>query len=581
MTPIQTSAFVPNTDLTPNTNTKPERKSNMFKRMISFAVLAGLVLALALAAGSAEAGLLSYTDHQPGSIDLTTYGMADWALYGFDGADTTPDEYKSGGSGLNALEFSGVANLASIYSDKATVSWTDGTVSTTSGGAIYTNVLRTTPGDTTATFTTTVAASPTENTLYVFFSEYRAAQLTASLGDGSATDIDEEIYANKYHAIEIPFASNDFTTLTVTLRAKSKGADNGSMRLQGLALAEPVVSPVTSLGYWNNGSTGDWSAAAANWNTASDGSGSDVTWNGNETSTAVFSADTSAPGPLAVTIDGSVGVGLIQFRDDDVTLTGGAIDNSAANGSLELDAAAGRTAAIASNISLGAGGLTKSGDGTVILSGTNSYTGPTNVDVGTLQVDSALPSGSPVTVASGATLSGIGTIGGLATISGIHAPGDSPGVQTFPGGLTYNGSSTLQWELIGNTTDLRGTNFDGVNVTGGLLTIETGANSDLIFDVGSTVDWSDVFWDSDQSWLVFDNAGAPSLLSPAIFDTINVSVDSFGQPFSEDVGSFAWGQQDDDVYLNFTAAAVPEPSTFAIATLALIGLAFFGRRKRR
>jgi hypothetical protein len=29
------------------------------------------------------------------------------------------------------------------------------------------------------------------------------------------------------------------------------------------------------------------------------------------------------------------------------------------------------------------------------------------------------------------------------------------------------------------------------------------------------------------------------------------------------------------------AAAVPEPSTFAIATLALIGLAFFGRRKRR
>jgi fibronectin-binding autotransporter adhesin len=60
----------------------------------------------------------------------------------------------------------------------------------------------------------------------------------------------------------------------------------------------------------------------------------------------------------------------------------------------------------------GSSALIKAGAGTLILSGTNTYTGATTVAGGTLQVDGSLAAGTTVTVASGATLTGTGTIAG-------------------------------------------------------------------------------------------------------------------------------------------------------------------------
>jgi autotransporter-associated beta strand protein len=74
------------------------------------------------------------------------------------------------------------------------------------------------------------------------------------------------------------------------------------------------------------------------------------------------------------------------------------------------------TATISTMLS-GAGGLTKTGAGSVTLSGTNTYTGATSVSAGTLAVSGgdAISSNSSVTVASGATLalSNNETIGSL------------------------------------------------------------------------------------------------------------------------------------------------------------------------
>jgi autotransporter-associated beta strand protein len=73
--------------------------------------------------------------------------------------------------------------------------------------------------------------------------------------------------------------------------------------------------------------------------------------------------------------------------------------------------------------------LTKSTSGTVTLSGANSYTGPTVINAGTLQVDGSL-SASAVTVNAG-TLAGVGTITGPVTLTGgTLAPGDSPASST-------------------------------------------------------------------------------------------------------------------------------------------------------
>ena len=163
----------------------------------------------------------------------------------------------------------------------------------------------------------------------------------------------------------------------------------------------------------------------------------------------------------------------------------------------------------------------------------------------------------------------------------MHAPGNSPGLQTFNNGLTYNTGSTFQWELIGNTVDGRGTSYDGVNVTGGTLSIVAGASSSLVFNSsGSAVRWSDAFWGADRSWLVFDNGNSPSP-SGSVFSTINLSEDinNLQLTSSRPGASFSWSQEGNDLYLKYTA--VPEPSTYALLAWASVALGAHAWRKRR
>lgn len=212
----------------------------------------------------------------------------------------------------------------------------------------------------------------------------------------------------------------------------------------------------------------------------------------------------------------------------------------------------------------GDGGIIKVGAGTLVLTGTNSYTGTTSVNVGTLRVngDQSAAFGG-VSVAAGATLGGTGVIGGATSIAGVHAPGASPGLQTFLDGVTYVTDSTFEWELIANTANLaaRGTSYDGVDVAGGTLTIQAAVHSDLVFNgIGSTVDWSDSFWDADQQWRVFENANPPS----GLFDNgeVNVSLDSQAADLSSvrPGAGFYWATDGNDVVLNY-AVAVPDTPT--------------------
>jgi autotransporter-associated beta strand protein len=98
----------------------------------------------------------------------------------------------------------------------------------------------------------------------------------------------------------------------------------------------------------------------------------------------------------------------------------------------------------------GSYGITKAGPGTLVLSGTNSYTGDTMVDAGTLLIngDHTGATGA-IAVNNGATLGGTGIIGGTVTVASDAsiAPGTMAGTLTMDGDLDISalagGAGTL------------------------------------------------------------------------------------------------------------------------------------------
>ena len=221
--------------------------------------------------------------------------------------------------------------------------------------------------------------------------------------------------------------------------------------------------------------------------------------------------------------------------------------------------------------------VTKTGAGTVVMNGTNSYAAATAVDAGTLEVTGSLTN-SALTVNSGGTLSGTGTVAQLATVlgGGTLAPGAASPAGTgilSLGGLSLASTATTVIAITGPTP---GTDFDQVSILG---------SGSLGF--GGTLDLSTSNIDSavaGTSYRLFDFSSTPtgdfaSLTSlGGIYAGITWSGPAGG------VWTSTAGTGGDFLTFNQgtgTLAVVPEPSTFALAAIAgLGGLAMLRRRTR-
>src|SRR5690606_25007096 len=132
-----------------------------------------------------------------------------------------------------------------------------------------------------------------------------------------------------------------------------------------------------------------------------------------------------------------------------------------------FDAETGRAVTVDAAIN-GDGGLTKTGQGTLVINSSSGYTGATTVTAGTMIVNGALSGTTSVTVENGATLGGSGNINPAATVTvqngGALAPGNSPGVLNT-GSVTLQSGGSLVIEINGPNA---GSDYDQLAVTGGV-----------------------------------------------------------------------------------------------------------------
>ncbi len=228
------------------------------------------------------------------------------------------------------------------------------------------------------------------------------------------------------------------------------------------------------------------------------------------------------------------------------------------------------------------------GTGTVTFTAVNTYAGATNIGAGMLKLDGAgsIASSVLINVGSGAaldvtttastftlgaaqalknngtvlgpvdvhgTLSGGGTFAGLVNLEndGHIAPGNSPGVETFAGGLSLLNGGMLDFEL--------GTSSDEILITGGTFTGSGPGQTIVNFQFGPGYEYG-------ATYTLLDWTGAtPSGLE--VTDFAVGTTPPFGGATFAIVGN------------SLLATVVPEPGAGGLVLTGL--LALHGRRRRK
>jgi len=250
------------------------------------------------------------------------------------------------------------------------------------------------------------------------------------------------------------------------------------------------------------------------------------------------------------------------------------------------------------NIMSGTGLLSKSGSGTVTLTRTNSYSGATTVNQGTLLVDTngSIASSSlatvnggllqvngkagDVTVNIGGSLGGSGIVGAVnLNRGGLLNPGNSPGTLTATS-ATISGGSTYNWQ-ISALTGTAGSAWDLFSVSD-LLNM-TGVTDSNKWNLVVTADGAFTGWTDNRSYeYVFAQAANLSLSAgfstdvgtdvTSLFNITTSGFTSLPNASSNASGDFKVVVGSANGLTTLNLMAVPEPSTGSMLGLGLAGL---------
>jgi autotransporter-associated beta strand protein len=330
-------------------------------------------------------------------------------------------------------------------------------------------------------------------------------------------------------------ALNDIGTSSFSVRVvdTAGGEDTAALTI--------VVGPANFTYDLNNALAGSGAAAGGTWDgTAqwtSDPNGLSTTFVWVDGATPVFAAGTDAAGDYTVTNSAARGIGGFIARSGRPLVTGGTLQTSAAQSPFHIEATA-LGARIDSPIT-GGGGLLKTGPGTLVLGGSNTFTGDLTISGGVLELalttgklySSAFNNTAVVTVNSGGTwrmpnfsYAGVGQLadyaqrrvlnGGTIEVTGnTHSSG-----QNF---TTAAAGGTFRYTPSGQTLTLSG-NTNSDLLLNGPLTVNAGGN----ITVGEAITGTGSLTKTGAGNLVFSGSNTftgPVTLSAGglIFDGLN------------------------------------------------------------
>ncbi|RYD75659.1 MAG: PEP-CTERM sorting domain-containing protein, partial [Verrucomicrobiaceae bacterium] len=208
-------------------------------------------------------------------------------------------------------------------------------------------------------------------------------------------------------------------------------------------------------------------------------------------------------------------------------------------------------------------GVTKSGTGSLVLIGNNTYTGDTIIQAGTLDLRGSIAGSLNILLKPDAllnvanatggfrlaltqTLKGTGTVTGNSTIDGVLSPGEGLGTLQFTGNLTLAGTASHELQKTGFSLNSDLANVSGLLTLGGALNVT--ASGDLLA-MGDTFN----LFDAGSFAGTFTSYNLPALDPGLFWDTSKLGIDG-------------------------TLAVVPEPSAALLLTCAA---ALLGMRRRR